>query len=159
MSSTNKTSLGLNMWEASDKPVRQDFVNDNVIVDEKISELNGNLELKANASDLANVNSNLNAFGNKLILSADCKYLAHKQYSLPNTGGNNWVNINLSDLGITGKKLPDYCAPIACVSWVTGDSFWVTYCHRYDATTLQVRFNTVTAAAFRITLIFGLIDA
>lgn len=43
MSSTNKTSLGLNMWEASDKPVRQDFVNDNVIVDEKISELNSNL--------------------------------------------------------------------------------------------------------------------
>lgn len=40
MSSTNKTSLGLNMWEASDKPVRQDFVNDNVIIDEKITKLN-----------------------------------------------------------------------------------------------------------------------
>ena len=67
MSSTNKTSLGLNMWEASDKPVRQDFINDNVIidekitelnnnynviVDEKISELNSNLALKANATDL-----------------------------------------------------------------------------------------------------------
>ncbi len=39
MSSTNKTSLGLNMWEASDKPVRQDFVNDNVIIDEKVTKL------------------------------------------------------------------------------------------------------------------------
>jgi hypothetical protein len=70
MSSTNKTSLGLNMWEASDKPVRQDFVNDNVIIDEKvtkleqdlsngnividdkIAKLNSNLALKANASNL-----------------------------------------------------------------------------------------------------------
>ena len=43
MSSTNKTSLGLNMWEASDKPVRQDFVNDNTIIDEKITNLNSNL--------------------------------------------------------------------------------------------------------------------
>jgi hypothetical protein len=48
MSSTNKTSLGLNMWEASDKPVRQDFVNDNVIIDEKITKLNSNF------SDLIN---------------------------------------------------------------------------------------------------------
>jgi hypothetical protein len=43
MSSTNKTSLGLNKWEASDKPVRQDFVNDNVIIDEKIAKLNSDL--------------------------------------------------------------------------------------------------------------------
>ncbi len=46
MSSTNKTSLGLNMWEASDKPVRQDFVNDNVIIDEKITQLNSNLAMR-----------------------------------------------------------------------------------------------------------------
>ena len=56
MSSTNKTSLGLNMWEASDKPVRQDFVNDNVIIDEKITKLN---------SDLANTNNNLTALDSK----------------------------------------------------------------------------------------------
>lgn len=43
MSSTNKTSLGLNMWEASDKPVRQDFVNDNAIINEKITKLNSDL--------------------------------------------------------------------------------------------------------------------
>lgn len=69
MSSTNKTSLGLNMWEASDKPVRQDFVNDNVIIDEKISELDSNLVLKANASDLANINSNLTGLSNGLTLT------------------------------------------------------------------------------------------
>ncbi|EXG88444.1 hypothetical protein K413DRAFT_5364 [Clostridium sp. ASBs410] len=50
MSSTNKTSLGLNMWEASDKPVRQDFVNDNVIIDEKITKLNSDLALKTDKS-------------------------------------------------------------------------------------------------------------
>ena len=50
MSSTNKTSLGLNMWEASDKPVRQDFVNDNTIIDEKITNVDSKLD---------NVNSNL----------------------------------------------------------------------------------------------------
>lgn len=46
MSSTNKTSLGLNMWEASDKPVRQDFVNDNAIIDEKITQLNSDFVLE-----------------------------------------------------------------------------------------------------------------
>lgn len=48
MSSTNKTSLGLNMWEASDKPVRQDFVNDNAIIDDKITQLNSNLNNVSN---------------------------------------------------------------------------------------------------------------
>ncbi|GEM_PF-3099970 len=79
MSSTNKTSLGLNMWEASDKPVRQDFVNDNVIIDEKVSKLeqnfsnenviidekitklNSNLNNKANASDFAKYNMEYHA--------------------------------------------------------------------------------------------------
>ncbi|WP_024293805.1 hypothetical protein [Lacrimispora indolis] len=54
MSSTNKTSLGLNMWEASDKPVRQDFVNDNVIINEKITKLNSDLQ-----NQIATTNSNL----------------------------------------------------------------------------------------------------
>ena len=57
MSSTNKTSLGLNMWEASDKPVRQDFVNDNTIIDEKITQLNSNINNVSGS--LNNVNSNL----------------------------------------------------------------------------------------------------
>ncbi len=58
MSSTNKTSLGLNMWEASDKPVRQDFVNDNVIIDEKITKLNSDLQ-----DQIATTNSNLTNLG------------------------------------------------------------------------------------------------
>ncbi|MBW4847189.1 MAG: UTP14 family protein, partial [Lachnospiraceae bacterium] len=52
MSSTNKTSLGLNMWEASDKPVRQDFVNDNVIINEKITKLNSDIGNGRYTSDL-----------------------------------------------------------------------------------------------------------
>ncbi|WP_313347268.1 hypothetical protein [Lacrimispora sp.] len=79
MSSTNKTSLGLNMWEASDKPVRQDFINDNVIVDEevcklkqdivngnaaideKINKLNINLALKADNSNFVKYNMEYHA--------------------------------------------------------------------------------------------------
>jgi hypothetical protein len=144
MSSTNKTSLGLNMWEASDKPVRQDFVYDNVIIDEKITKLN---------SDLTMLNS-------KLILNQDCKYLASKQIAALNTGGNTWMHIRLADLGITGKKLPDYCAPIACLSWYgIGSDFRILYCHRYDDTTIQIGFNAVATFSFRISLLFGLTDA
>ena len=105
------------------------------------------------------LNSNLTALDNKLILTGDCKYLAQKQYELSNTGGNSRINISLSQLGITGKKIPEYCAPMACVSWTAENSFWVTYCHRYNTTTLQVGFSTSSASAFRITLTFGLIDA
>jgi len=43
MASTNKTSLGLNKWELSDKPVREDFNKDNAIIDEKITKLNSDL--------------------------------------------------------------------------------------------------------------------
>ena len=57
MSSTNKTSLGLNLWEASDKPVRQDFVNDNTIIDEKITNIKSSMDYVN--SNLDNVNSNL----------------------------------------------------------------------------------------------------
>lgn len=114
---------------------------------------------KSLKDQLDTANYNLTALGNKLILNADCKYLAQKQYSPSNTGGNSWLNVSLSQLGITGKKLPEYCTPIACVSWTAGNSFWVTYCHRYNDTTLQVGFNTSSASAFRITLTFGLIDA
>lgn len=68
MSSTNKTSLGLNIWEASDKPVRQDFVNDNVIIDEKISELNHNYNDIVNEK-ISKLNSNLTN-----LVATDVKY-------------------------------------------------------------------------------------
>ena len=38
MASSNKTTLNLNLWEASDKPSREDFVSDNIIIDEKLSQ-------------------------------------------------------------------------------------------------------------------------
>lgn len=43
MSSLNKTSLGLNQWVPSDKPIRQDFVNDNAIIDRNLSKINSDL--------------------------------------------------------------------------------------------------------------------
>ena len=64
MASTNKSSLGLNMWEDSDKPVRQDFVKDNVIIDEKIVKLNNdigvvNTHISNLHGQVTNINSNL----------------------------------------------------------------------------------------------------
>ncbi|MBE5978678.1 MAG: hypothetical protein E7249_06010 [Paenibacillaceae bacterium] len=79
MSSTNKTSLGLNLWEASDKPVRQDFVNDNTIIDEKITKINSNLD-NVN-SNLDNVNSNLSNKADKSDLD---NILPSKTYSTTN---------------------------------------------------------------------------
>lgn len=64
MSSTNKTSLGLNMWEASDKPVRQDFVNDNVIIDEKITKLNTDIASKAGLGSNTYTDTQIVSFGN-----------------------------------------------------------------------------------------------
>lgn len=37
MSSTNKTSLGLNLWLGGDKPKREDFCSDNTIIDKAIT--------------------------------------------------------------------------------------------------------------------------
>jgi len=57
MSSSNKTSLGLNAWSPSDKPVRQDFVDDNIKIDEQITKLN---------RDLINTNTTLTNTTNAL---------------------------------------------------------------------------------------------
>jgi len=67
MSSTNKTSLGLNMWEASDKPVRQDFVNDNVIIDEKITKLNSDLS-KLGVLNMNLFRANFDSANNRIVL-------------------------------------------------------------------------------------------
>lgn len=37
MSSSGKTSLGLNLWSGGDYPQRIDFCNDNIIIDEQIT--------------------------------------------------------------------------------------------------------------------------
>lgn len=87
MSSTNKTSLGLNMWEASDKPVRQDFVNDNVIIDEKVSELNNNL------ADLTAVNVKYDSAGGTIIAT-------NLQSAVKQIDGNLGKKITLADTGV-----------------------------------------------------------
>lgn len=43
MASTNETSLGLNQWAASDKPVRQDFVKDNAIINDNLIKANNEI--------------------------------------------------------------------------------------------------------------------
>lgn len=37
MPSSEKTSLGLNNWKAEDKPIREDFCNDNILLDTLLS--------------------------------------------------------------------------------------------------------------------------
>jgi hypothetical protein len=85
MSSTNKTSLGLNMWEASDKPVRQDFINDNVIIDEKVSKLeqdlsSGNVIIN---DKIAQLNSNLTNIGTYQIYAGN--------YTIIPVGSKEWM--------------------------------------------------------------------
>jgi len=113
MASTNKTSLGLNMWEASDKPVRQDFVNDNKIIDERIAKLN---------SDLTTINSDFVKEGVTKVRSGrsgDTVYIDH--YTTNNTfyrinfngaskitalqyyNGSNLSTIYNSDIGHLGS--------------------------------------------------------
>ncbi|MCI5735512.1 MAG: hypothetical protein SOY48_07780 [Eubacterium sp.] len=38
MSSSNKTGIGLNLWLGGDKPKREDFCNDNIIIDKQITD-------------------------------------------------------------------------------------------------------------------------
>ena len=94
MSSTNKTSLGLNMWVASDKPVRQDFVNDNVIVDKEVTKLKQDIVNGDAAIDerINKLNSNLSK-----LKSA---YTVRKQIQTNKTyNANAWITI--PDLSFT----------------------------------------------------------
>ena len=43
MASTNKTELGLNLWDPTDAPEREDFNSDNEIIQEAIDTLNADL--------------------------------------------------------------------------------------------------------------------
>jgi len=110
MSSTNKTSLGLNMWEASDKPVRQDFINDNKIIDERIAKLNSDLTGKVNNSDLANVQ---NTVTNRV-------YANKASMVDMNTAYNVYIRQNHARCliivsGVWGKTDPIYA--VAPVTW------------------------------------------
>ncbi|WP_143320254.1 hypothetical protein [Clostridium sp. HBUAS56010] len=87
MASTNKTSLGLNMWEASDKPVRMDFVNDNSIINEEVSNLKEDLG-KSNAlvdEKISKLNSNLTNVTTGDTLLGKIKYLPEAYIDNPNS--------------------------------------------------------------------------
>ncbi len=59
MSSSNKTSLGLNLWEGGDCPQRQDFCNDNAIIDEKITSHFGDSAHHVSDDDRTKWNQNI----------------------------------------------------------------------------------------------------
>jgi hypothetical protein len=94
MSSTNKTSLGLNMWEASDKPVRQDFVNDNTIIDDKITQLNSNLASKIGIGDVTGNNMEY-----PIVFGGGDGFAATSGIALPYSSRYNVI--------ITGVKIKD----------------------------------------------------
>ena len=105
MSSTNKTSLGLNMWEASDKPVRQDFVKDNVIIDDEVTKLKQDIGSKNTVINekINKLNSNLS---NDNILNGTNCYVRYSGatliISVTATGitliGGNSINSNVFSL-------------------------------------------------------------
>jgi len=130
----------------------------NAIANAVVSQIVNDPNKIASMAALYAVNSNLTTLNNKFLL--DSNYLAIKQVAFQSgSGGNDFVNISLSQMNISGKKIPDICAPMACISWNTGNGFWVVYCAKYDDTTLQVRFNIPIPSAFRVTLMFELINA
>lgn len=97
MSSTNKTSLGLNMWEASDKPVRNDFVNDNVIIDKELSNLkkdvvNGNTAIDEKINQL---NSNLAKTRLSFITGVDVELTSNSTYE---ENGRLYIDLALKNL-------------------------------------------------------------
>ena len=51
MSSSNKTELGLNLWLGGDKPKREDFCNDNLIIDKQITEHKNDVSYHVSAAN------------------------------------------------------------------------------------------------------------
>ena len=59
MPTSHKTGLGLNAWVGSDCPMRQDFVDDNTLLDELISTHINNQEQHLSAADRALLESGI----------------------------------------------------------------------------------------------------
>lgn len=51
MPTNNKTSLGLNCWAGTDKPMRKDFVDDNMLLDSLLTSHFHNTEMHLSAAD------------------------------------------------------------------------------------------------------------
>ena len=111
------------MWEASDKPVRQDFVNDNVIVDQeilatnekinqKISDVNG--KISALNSNLGDISTNLNT------VIGDINPLKSNYINHISTNVLNKVNLVLWDANTADT-------PFKTGNTVYGHGFCITY--------------------------------
>ena len=59
MSSSNKTELGLNLWLGGDKPKREDFCNDNLIIDKQITEHKNDVSYHVSQEDREKWNKNV----------------------------------------------------------------------------------------------------
>ena len=59
MSSSNKTELGLNLWLGGDKPKREDFCNDNSIIDKQITEHKNDVSYHVSQEDREKWNKNV----------------------------------------------------------------------------------------------------
>ena len=65
MSSSNKTELGLNLWLGGDKPKREDFCNDNLIIDKQITEHKNDVSYHVSQEDREKWNKNVTAAANQ----------------------------------------------------------------------------------------------
>ena len=59
MSSSNKTELGLNLWLGGDKPKREDFCNDNLIIDKQITEHKNDVSYPVSQEDREKCHKNV----------------------------------------------------------------------------------------------------
>jgi len=104
MASTNKTSLGLNMWEASDKPVRQDFINDNKIIDERIAKLNS--DLKRIETSLVSVPLTLAAGANTTyVLDISSKKFSSVCYAFAQVNSNHNIVLSTTLNGLSTSEI------------------------------------------------------
>lgn len=59
MSSSNKTEIGLNLWLGGDKPKREDFCNDNIIINEQIVNHKKDMSCHVSEQDRNKWNTNI----------------------------------------------------------------------------------------------------
>ena len=129
MSSSNKTSLGLNAWSPSDKPVRQDFVDDNIKIDEQITKLNRDLA--------GNTYASFTAYP-AVWLPPLTRGFSHQTVAIPPAGNFNYAPPtrtesngaawwNVLTFGISSR-----CTQIACYSYnyiAGGGMIYMRYQH------------------------------
>lgn len=102
MPSANKTTIGLNQWQGNEYPKRQDFVDDNQIIDDEI----GNLKKIAHgavanlaalkAIDTTNLSDNITIIVKNLgfyRFDSTSTVTANDDYVVqPTVGSGRWIN-------------------------------------------------------------------